>query len=185
MQITDEENEVKLRELIKEIYKFAKRHNEPFTTAEAFEQVKDADDNTAVSNATRTLYMEGKLARKKIDGVRYSYVLIENAPDDYETVNGIKPFAAGTEPDGTETKTESRELTPSVSETKTPVLETKQPPKVIKQPALKPAELEKEKSETGTESLKFKMGEALKLPEHFSLRLETPGGITITISAGV
>ncbi|MXS82245.1 hypothetical protein ABD07_03885 [Nitrosomonas oligotropha] len=184
MQITDEENEVKLRELIKEIYKFAKRHNEPFTTAEAFEQVKDADDNTAVSNATRTLYIEGKLARKKIDGVRYSYVLIENATEDYETVNGIKPVAAGTEPDGAETKPESHELKPSVSETKTPVLETKQPPKVIKQPALKPAELEKGNLETDANPLEFKVSEALKLPEHFSLRLETPGGITITISAG-
>lgn len=173
MQITDEENAVKLKELAKEIYKFAKRHNKPFTPAEAFEHVKDADDVTAVSNATRMLYIEEKkLARKKIDGVRYSYALIENAPDDYETVNGIKPVTAGTKPE--------------LHETTLFVRETKQPPAEQKQPARPPAaSLETEKSETGAESLEFKVGEALKLPEHFSLRLETPGGITITISAGV
>lgn len=185
MQITDEENEVKLRELIKEIYKFAKRHNEPFTTAEAFEQVKDADDATAVSNATRTLYIEGKLARKKIDGVRYSYVLIENATADYETVNGIKPVTAGTEPNGVETKPEPRESTPSVSETKTPVLETKQPPAEYKQSVRTSVASKKENPEVDAKPLELEIGEALKLPEHFSLRLETPGGITITISAGV
>ena len=93
MQIINEDDDVKLRELIKEIYKFAKQRNEPFTSSEAFEHVKEADDVTAASNATRTLYIEGKLARKKIDGVRYSYVLIENAPEDYETVSGINPVA--------------------------------------------------------------------------------------------
>lgn len=185
MQITDEENDVKLKELMKEIYKFAKRHNKPFTTAEAFDQVKDADDAAAVSNATRTLCMEGKLARKKIDGVRYQYILIENATEDYETVGGIKPAAAGTEPDDVETKPEPRKSTQSVSETKTPVLETKQPQEDIEQPALKPAELEKINLEADVNPLEFQAGEALKLPEHFSLRLETPGGITITISAGV
>jgi hypothetical protein len=183
MQLTNEENEVKLKELMKEIYKFAKRHNEPFTTAEAFDHVKDADDATAVSNATRTLYIEGKLARKKIDGVRYSYALIENAPEDYETASGTKPAAAEAESDAAEPKPTETAL--SVSETKTPVLETKQPPKEIKQPARGPSRLEIDKPGSGAEPLELKMGEALKLPEHFSLRLETPGGITITISAGV
>jgi len=159
MQIINEDDDVKLRELIKEIYKFAKQRNEPFTSSEAFEHVKEADDVTAASNATRTLYIEGKLARKKIDGVRYSYVLIENAPEDYETANGIKPVAVEAKPEP-----EPRETASSVSETKRPAKKTE--------------------LEIGN-PLEIKVGEALKLPEHFSLRLETPGGITITITAGV
>ena len=157
MQIINEDDDVKLRELIKEIYKFAKQRNEPFTSSEAFEHVKEADDVMAASNATRTLYIEGKLARKKIDGVRYSYVLIENAPEGYETVSGINPVAV-------EAKPEPRETASSVSETKRPAKKTE--------------------LEIGN-PLEIKVGEALKLPEHFSLRLETPGGITITITAGV
>ena len=163
MQIINEDDDVKLRELIKEIYKFAKQRNEPFTSSEAFEHVKEADDVTAASNATRTLYIEGKLARKKIDGVRYSYVLIENAPEDYETVSGINPVAFEAKPEP-EPEPEPCKTTSSVSETKRPAKKTE--------------------LEIGN-PLEIKVGEALKLPEHFSLRLETPGGITITITAGV
>ncbi|MBP9100502.1 MAG: hypothetical protein KBF68_03805 [Nitrosomonas sp.] len=78
-------------------------------------------------------------------------------------MSGINPVAFEAKPEP-EPEPEPCKTTSSVSETKRPAKKTE--------------------LEIGN-PLEIKVGEALKLPEHFSLRLETPGGITITITAGV
>lgn len=72
-------------ELRESILEFAKQQTEPFTTGYIYENVKEADSLSDVSNSLRKLVISGHLARKKIDNVRYVYILAERAPADFET----------------------------------------------------------------------------------------------------
>ncbi|SEN55185.1 DUF6378 domain-containing protein [Nitrosomonas marina] len=58
---------------------FAKKKREPFTTAEAYDAIDCAESVKDVSEAIRSLYTSADklIARKRIDNVRFSYVLAE------------------------------------------------------------------------------------------------------------
>ena len=63
---------MKLNELMKSVLSWAKSRNTPFTTAEAYENMKGVDDIKQLSDTLRNLYMGGHLARQKLDGFRYT-----------------------------------------------------------------------------------------------------------------
>jgi len=147
-------------ELSELILEWAKERNEPFMTADVFNDIESIESSNDASQAISILYRKGLLARRKVDGIRFSYTLPENSLEGYETiVAGIKP-----------------------------VVETKPAPEPIVVTGEKPLEKRSDKQQTEkTEpeifnQVEVKVGEALKLPERFSLRLKTPGGITITIT---
>lgn len=137
-------------------------------TAEVFNDI----DSTHASQAIAILYKRGLLARRKVAGIRFSYTLPENSLEGYETiVAGIKPVV--------ETKPAPE-----------PIVVTGEKPleKSLPSAAFKETKRSDKQQTEKTEpeifnQVEVKVGEALKLPEHFSLRLETPGGITITITA--
>lgn len=158
------------KELSELILEWTKNRNEPFMTADAFNDIDAAESANDTSQAIALLFRKGLLARKKIDGVRFSYALPESAPEGYETTTGIKP--------------DSDETESAINETKHAINETKRMLDQSKQPLYAPMPVEKAKQKTGMKIQEIKVPETVKLPESFTLRLETPGGITITITTG-
>lgn len=56
----------------------------PFTAAQVFESIKDADDAKEVADRVRQLWVKGDLARRKNDDGRYEYVWAARAPAGFE-----------------------------------------------------------------------------------------------------
>lgn len=56
----------------------------PFTAAQAFESIKDADDAKEVADRVRQLWVKGDLARRKNGDGRYEYVWAARAPAGFE-----------------------------------------------------------------------------------------------------
>ncbi len=139
-----------------------------FTTAEAFNQLSFVENAKEMSDTIRKLWVLGHFARKKIDNVRYSYIVSELATDDYERyTNPPKPdevkqavdsFLAKQAPDNVSTPT---------------------PTKPTQAAAKKEAKSEEANIQPQNKPESFNL-----LPERFSLTLQTPGSITITITAG-
>jgi len=158
-------------ELAELILGWAKERNEPFMTAEVFNDIEAVESSNDASQAISILYRKGLLARRKVDGIRFSYTLPENSLEGYETiVAGIEPVV------------ETKHVPEQVVETGEEPREKTLPSAVRETKRSDKQQTEKTEPEIGN-PLEIKVGEALKLPEHFSLRLETPGGITITITA--
>lgn len=72
----------------------------PFTSAQAFEEVKDIDDIKAVSDALVRLFRKGLVGRRKIDGQRYQYIWHAFAGDGFELYPDVpapkeKPLPTG------------------------------------------------------------------------------------------
>lgn len=67
----------------------------PFTAAQAFESIKDADDAKEVADRVRQLWVNGDLSRRKNDDGRYEYVWAARAPAGFEA---NKPDATPAEP---------------------------------------------------------------------------------------
>ncbi|MCE7915387.1 MAG: hypothetical protein DYH15_12105 [Nitrosomonas sp. PRO4] len=173
MQTITEENDMGKNELKNEVMKFAQSLNEPFTAGMAFDAIKDTDDRKAVSDAMRGLYLEGKLARKKIDNTRFAYTPLDRAPDDYERV-----FVTEKQP------------SPELHETEQPVNVTPihKPQKKPKQPAKtqapEPVGADSIRPNRPDYVIQPQTGE-IKIPENFVLSLQTPGGLVITIKTGI
>lgn len=66
---------MKLNELMKELLTWAARRASPFSSAECYEAIKGVDDIKELSDTLRRLWCGGVLARKKLDGFRFSYAL--------------------------------------------------------------------------------------------------------------
>lgn len=67
------------------IVPWAKSLNDPiFNNRMAYDAIDCIGKPKDVSDALRYLFTQGKIARKKIDGYRYAYALIDKAPNDFE-----------------------------------------------------------------------------------------------------
>lgn len=172
--INDDEDDMKHGDLMKEVLKWAKKHGETFTSAMAFETIKDADDVKVVSDAVRKLYMDGQLARKKIDNVKFSYALIENAPQGYESVSDKSEQSIAVSVDA-ETPLETASLEIEKPIERAAPLKTAMPKPTIKEKENPPVALSAEMTgEIGS----------FQLPDSFTLTLKTPNGLVITIASG-
>ena len=96
---------MKLNELMKSVLSWAKSRNTPFTTAEAYENMKGVDDIKQLSDTLRNLYMGGHLARQKLDGFRYTYALASAGLEGFEIAQPAEiqpvetaPGETGTQP---------------------------------------------------------------------------------------
>ena len=78
---------MKSNELADSILEWAKNRNGQFMTADVFREIEAIDNVTEASQAIAILYKKGLLARKKVDGVRFSYTLQESAvTEEHETL---------------------------------------------------------------------------------------------------
>lgn len=197
------------------ILEFARQQIEPFTTGYVYEHVKEADSLSDVSNSLRKLVMSGHLARKKIDNVRYVYILAERAPADFETA-----IVADGKNNAAEKAAKKEEIKPIKKQVHTVNREANIPHDTRESAgfgglsAAGKAEYEKpkqkninrvnaakisdgsdqktDKSETIVPSVSTldaaeNMVPGLKpfdLPDSFTLKLQTPGGLIITITNG-
>lgn len=169
-------------ELAELILEWARNRKEPFMTADAFNDVEAAESTNDTSQAIALLYRKGMLARKKVDGVRFSYSLPENAPEGYEAMQPIGLAKAMIN----EMKSEHEiEIKPPVVETKPAVMETQQPASEV--PASK-VETKHKKTEPqdvrANNHLPLQAQTAqIEIPDSFVLSLRTPAGFVITITA--
>lgn len=156
---------MKIDEINQEILQWAKYRAAAFTTADAYDESTSVNDVKEMSDRIRKLFLLGYLARKKIDNVRYGYIVTELASDDYEKY---------TSP-------------PKSVEVRQPVesILAQQAAGEINTPAPTRGTVKREKENRQTSALPQSKQETLTLlPERFSLTLQTPGGIIITITAG-
>lgn len=157
-----------LKELIIE---WAENRTEPFTTAEAHQEIDAIENVVRASNAIRELWVDGLLARKKIDGCRFAYALPAYAPQDFEMVQKKDEPEQAEEPAcSTET------ILPPPAKSRP--YARKSGSKTVKQAAKTDAT--PTPNEQGLE-IHAQMGE-IKLPDSFVLQLKTPGGLIITIT---
>lgn len=169
MQITNEEEDMTtVSEFAKTVIVWAEKRTTPFTSYEVFTEIEEADDNNLVSQTLSHLYRKGVLARKRIDGVRFSYALIGKAPEDYEVVSSVP-------------KVQAAKPIRAADETIAPIDET---------PARKTETKDAEKPATKTADVKvdqFIVSEIgqIEIPDNFILSLTTPGGLVITIKTGI
>lgn len=160
-------------ELMKEILKWAKKHVEPFTSSVAFEAIKDADDVKAVSDAIGNLYRSWQLARKKIDNVRFSYALPENASQGYESLSDKSEQSIAVSVDAEKPlETESLKIEKPIE--RVAPLKTAVPKLTIKKKENPAVAL--------SEEITGEMG-SIQLPDSFTLTLKTPNGLLITIAS--
>lgn len=89
---------MKLNELMKSVLSWAKTRSTPFTTAEAYENMKGVDDIKQLSDTLRNLYMGGHLARQKLDGFRYTYALACAGLEGFEIAQPVEAPPADTAP---------------------------------------------------------------------------------------
>ncbi|MHB1333423.1 MAG: hypothetical protein ACYCY1_12570 [Sulfuriferula sp.] len=100
---------MKLNELMKSVLSWAKSRNMPFTTADAYENMKGVDDIKQLSDNLRSLYMGGHLARQKLDGFRYTYALASAGLEGFEIAQPTENKPAN--PATGETASQPREKT--------------------------------------------------------------------------
>jgi len=161
------------------IANWAKDRTEPFLTADVYQNIEEAEDLKQASDTIRKLWKEGALLRKKVDGFRFAYALPAYAPADFEAApqqkteseQSPKPAKEAT----LQTKVPAPEQPESISKNtkeKTTVPRKSAPP-AAKLPAMPAIDLQAQNRQS--ESIRS---------EGFSIRLETPGGIVITISTG-
>lgn len=176
---------MQLSELKEKVLNFAKEKNEPFTTEMAFDDIKDADDRASVSQAARFLFLDSKLVRKKIDGLRYSYALPENATDDYESA-----LSSENNP-----KKQRRNDPPVIVDEaiKPPVAVVIEEhseiptPKVSKESAAENDDVIKTSPQPSIPLKKDVITDeshSIDLPANFRLTLNAPNGLRITIESG-
>lgn len=70
----------------------------PFTTAQCFDQMKNVEDMSQISDALGRLYRNGTLARRKIDNVRNEYVWAKFADASYEVMSKPRVVGDGSAP---------------------------------------------------------------------------------------
>jgi hypothetical protein len=78
---------MKSNELADSILEWAKNRNGQFMTADVFREIEAIDNVTEASQAIAILYKKGLIAREKVDGIRFSYTLLqESAVTEDETL---------------------------------------------------------------------------------------------------
>lgn len=162
-----------ITELSKTVMEWAQQRTEPFTSFDAYTGIDEAVTSDLVSQTVSHLYRKGQLARKRIDKVRFSYALSENAPEGFETIAPVPT---------------KEQMPEQIVETKPPVVETKTP--ADEMPARKT-----ETNDTGKPAPQAKREKVeefmvpeigkIEIPENFILSLRTPGGLEITIKTGI
>lgn len=68
----------------KHVFDYATSCTKPFTTAHAFEAIDAIETQKQVSDALGRLYNQRILARRKVDKVRYEYIISEKRPAGFE-----------------------------------------------------------------------------------------------------
>lgn len=191
-------------ELRESVLKWAKTQTEPFLTADVFENVEEAETLKEASDSLRKLFLSGDLARKKIDNVRFVYIDAEIAPLDFEKClpdSGKNSSESAQACD--EKKQETREEKAAPKQQRKSTRKASNPMnqgniKVLheimegaglgdllpKEAAIEsandtPIEFPADKKETALQNIK-----PLEIPEGFTLKLQAPGGLTITITTG-
>lgn len=118
---------MKLCELIKIVLDFATERGTPFTTAEAFGAVEEAETGLEVSQSLGSLYRNGYLKRKKIDGKSYQYCIADKAPKDF--VSGDGRLKEGNKPAiDTDIDDPAKQDAPAQETTPTPTPAPQKPP---------------------------------------------------------
>lgn len=77
---------MKPSELTKIVLDYAIEKGAPFTTAQAFEEIEEAQTPAEISKVLAPLFKDSYLKRKKIDGLRYQYCIADKAPEDFDPV---------------------------------------------------------------------------------------------------
>ncbi|SFK93098.1 hypothetical protein SAMN05216302_102160 [Nitrosomonas aestuarii] len=151
----------------------------PFTSRDVLESNDEIDDVTQVANIMNTLFNRGVIARRKIDGVRFSYIATSLATLDFEktaikTEKRVHADIAADSSSGIE------DLWPAASKKQintNPIAQAKnsetKPVKNEIKPVIQEAVQPDNKTSSG----------AVTLPAAFILKLEAPGGIVITITS--
>lgn len=155
-----------ITELSKTVMEWAQHRTEPFTSFDVYTGIDEAVTSDLVSQTVSHLYRKGQLARKRIDKVRFSYALSENAPEGFETIAPV--------PAKEKTSEQFNEEKPPVDEKPARKTETKDTEKPAPQA-------------TSEKTAEFMVPEIRKIeiPENFILSLKTPGGLEITIKTGI
>lgn len=170
-------------ELRESVLKWAKLQKEPFFTADVFENIEEAETLKEASDSLRKLFLSGDLARKKVDNVRFVYIFSEIAPFDFEKCfpesgknsnETAQAFDCRKSETG-EKKTVSKQQRKPARKTSNPI--TQEESAELAAPTS--IEFFTDTKETALQELK-----PLEIPEGFTLKLQTPGGLIITITTG-
>ncbi len=155
------------QELIESILEWANKQTEPFVTSYVFGNIEEAENIKEVSDSLRKLFIDGHLARKKIDNVRYAYIVSKIAPFDFEKCWPGKDQSSS-EPVQVFVKTAQK-------------IQKTDKKRLKDHPSDQPSE---SKNSTIPESDVKKEQFPAYLPDNFTLTLQTPGGLIITIASG-
>lgn len=187
-------------ELRESVLKWAKLQKEPFFTADAFENVEEAETLKEASDSLRKLFLSGDLARKKIDNVRFIYIASEIAPPDFEKcvpdsdknssesaqACDVKQQESGVEkaPSKQQRKPAKKTIATITQVMEKHIQNAESGDLLPKERSAEPAtaasiEFSQDTKETALQGLK-----PLEIPEGFTLKLQTPGGLMITITTG-
>lgn len=190
-------------ELRESVLKWAKTQPASFLTADVFENVEEAETLKEASDSLRKLFLSGDLARKKIDNVRFVYIASDIAPFDFEKCSpgSDKNLDESVLSDEKQQETRAEKAAPkqqrkSARKASNPMSQGNI--KVLheimegaglgdllpKEAAIESAndtsiEFSVDKKETALQNIK-----PLEIPEGFTLKLQAPGGLTITITTG-
>lgn len=187
-------------ELRESVLKWAKLQKEPFLTVDVFENIEEAETLKEASDSLRKLFLGGDLARKKIDNVRYVYIVSDIAPPDFEKClpdSGKKSSAPAQTCDEKQQETgaekaASNEQRKPAKKAVTSITQIMR--KQIKNAGLGDLLPKEEATESATDaSIEFSPDpketntqniKPQEMPEEFTLMLQTPGGLKITITSG-
>lgn len=175
------------------ILNWAEERKRSFLASDVYTEIDEAEDVKQASDAVRTLWVQGLLVRKKIDGVRFAYSLLAYAPDDFEMVQKKDEPEQAEEPACSSTvrpRTTGKNSSNKIAGAKEHKEETEQ--KTVEIPLIRPpieysampAENVKQKAAKPTPPPPAEK-EPIELPDNFILQLKTPGGLVITIKSGV
>lgn len=167
------------------------QQDEPFTSRDVFDGNDDLENIGTVYAAMNALFNTGEIARKKVDGTKFIYISASKAPDDFEVHGSPINSAVESNQIGADIAIKSQaDIGPENEEKiqqKHHVSKTQKPGKsVLPPPAPQPvntvinADIKTDpqpKSETRTENT------SIQLPAAFTLKLEAPGGLIITITS--
>lgn len=168
------------QELRESIIEWAKQQSEPFITADVYQNIEEAESLKEASDSLRKLFLSGHLARKKIDNVRFIYVLSERASGDFE-----KCISDATDQDVISSKqTGSPAEVESVRNISGHAATEIKPGKISDGGNLKSGKSKTVAHNVPPLDAPEEIIPRFDLPESFTLKLQTPGGLMITITSG-
>ena len=170
------------QELRESVLKWASQQKEPFITADVFENIEEAETLKEASDSLRKLFLSGHLARKKMDNVRYVYIVSAMAPPDFE-----RCF-----PDDDQNLSGSEQvvkIAPNITKRYKKPSEngtsgSKSMQETMTEKPINARKMADDAPRNVVQATKESEVKTFSLPESFTLTLQTPGGLIITIASG-